>query len=493
MPNRSSGILLPISSIPSNYGIGTFGREAYNFIDFLKCSGQTYWQLLPMGSVSYGDSPYSSFSLYAGNPLYIDLDFLIEEGILSFQDCKCLLLDEENINYEKQFNYRYKILYKAYLCSKDKYYREIEEFRSNNYWTLEYSLFMALKYHFNQLPWYLWHEKIAMRSMEKLEYYKELLTEEIQYWSYLQYLFYKQYFNLKKYANTQGISIIGDLPIYAAEDSVEAWANRDVFVTDENNLISMVAGVPPDAFSDAGQLWGNPVYNWDYLKNTSYEWWINRLKWNFKLYDVIRIDHFRGFDEFWAVPGGSQNAINGKWIRAYGKAMFNQALKELDGLNIIAEDLGIITDSVRELRDYFNFPGMKVLQFAFDGSLDNPYLPNNYEKNSVAYTGTHDNDTLKGWFSKLETDAKLYVLSTLDIELDIEADKILDQIIERVLMSKANIAIIPLQDYLYLGSNARINTPATLGNNWSWRVKKELLNGEMAGKIRKLTEISERV
>ncbi len=486
MFDKSSGILLPISSLPSKYGIGTFGKEAYNFIDFLMLSGQKYWQLLPLGPTSFGDSPYSPFSVYAGNPYYIDLEILMESGLIKDEDCNILNSNDNYVDYEKQFYNRYKILYKAFINSSSKYNKEIIKFKTENQWVNDYSLFMALKYRSRQLPWYKWDEEIKDRKTENLKTKNEYLKEDIDFWVFLQYLFYEQYFKLKEYANLRGISIIGDMPIYVAEDSVEAWAFRDMFVIDENDKFTMVAGVPPDYFSTEGQLWGNPVYNWGYLKEKSYEWWIKRIKWSLKLYDIVRIDHFRGFDEYWAVPYGSENAIKGVWLTAYGKELFEKALEEIDNLNIIAEDLGIITDSVIKLKKEFDFPGMKVLQFAFDANPDNPHLPENYEENSIAYTGTHDNDTLRGWFKKLNNNEQQYVVKTLNI-IAKEDDEILDALIKSVLNSKANIVIIPLQDYMHLGSEARINTPSTLGGNWDWRVKREQLNAELAQKIKQMT------
>ncbi|WP_313339063.1 4-alpha-glucanotransferase [Sedimentibacter sp.] len=474
MFNRSSGILLPVSSLPSKYGIGTFGKAAYKFIDFLISFGQKYWQVLPLGPVSFGDSPYSTFSVYAGNPYYIDLEMLVEEGLIKGDDCELLNSDENYVDYEKQFNYRYKILFKAYKNSINKYYKEISTFKAENKWVNDYSLFMALKYKNNQQPWYKWNEHIKNRDVEILKGEEKNLSQEIDFWVFLQYLFYEQYFKLKEYANLKGVSIIGDMPIYAAEDSVEAWVNRRLFATDENINFTMVAGVPPDYFSSEGQLWGNPVYDWGYLKENSYKWWIDRIKWSLQLYDLVRIDHFRGFDEYWAVSYGSENAIKGKWYPAYGKELFNKALKEIGSLNIIAEDLGTITDNVIKLKEEFNFPGMRVLQFAFDGNPDNPHLPINYEENTIGYTDTHDNDTLKGWYNKLSKEKQQYVLKVLNIAAKKE-DEILDELIQSVINSKADIVIIPLQDYLHLGSGARINIPSTVGGNWTWRVKESQL------------------
>jgi len=477
MLERSSGILLPISSLPSRYGIGTLGKEAFDFVDFLHSCKQRYWQFLPMGPVSYGDSPYASFSIFAGNPYYIDLEALTEEGILLCEDCEVLNSDDEYVDYGKQFNQRYEILHRAFINSKQKYKHEIDEFVLNNQWVHDYSLFMALKYYNSQKPWHEWEEKVVERSSEEVERYRHILTEEIEFWTFLQYIYHAQYYKLKNYANSKGVLLIGDVPIYVAEDSVEAWTGQRLFM-------NLIAGVPPDAFSDEGQLWGNPVYNWGYLGGSSYVWRIKRLKWSLSLYDAVRIDHFRGFDEFWAVERGSENAVDGKWLPADGMGLFSHAVNEIKNLNIIAEDLGIITDSVVRLRKEFNFPGMKILQFAFDGNPENPYLTENYEENSVAYTGTHDNDTLKGWYEKLDEGTKKYVLESLSVDGQRDTDSIICSMIERVLASKSRLSIIPMQDYLCLDSEARINTPSTLGGNWTWRLKKEMVTQELANKIK---------
>lgn len=490
MYNRSSGILLPISSLPSKYGIGTFGKEAFEFVDFLHKAGQKFWQILPIGPVSYGDSPYSPFSVYAGNPYYIDLDSLIEKGVLENRQTSVFLHDDCYIDYEKQFNNRYELLRKAYDNSDGKYNSIIEKFKIDNNWVCNYALFMALKYKNNQKPWYKWDALEAKRDERTIDNAIEELKEEINYWVFLQYLFYEQYFKLKDYANHKGIKIIGDLPIYAAEDSVDVWANNEIFMMDGNKSPIMVAGVPPDNFSDEGQLWGNPVYNWGYLKETHYQWWINRIKWSFELYDAVRIDHFRGFDEFWAVKYGLLNAIKGKWLPAYGNDLFDNVKLILGDLNIIAEDLGIITESVIKLKHNAGFPGMKIIQFAFDENLNNPYLPKNYEENCVAYTGTHDNDTLKGWFDSLDSDKKDEVRKSLNI---IDTNNINYNIIKVLYDSKANICIIPLQDFLSIGSEGRINTPSTLGGNWTWRVKKYLLTEELANKIKNMVTESNRI
>ena len=490
MYNRSSGILLPISSLPSKYGIGTFGREAYEFVDFLQKSGQKFWQILPIGPISYGDSPYSPFSVHAGNPYYIDLELIIEEGLLSKEDCKILYNYEEHIDYEKQFYNRYKLLKKAYENSKGKYNHNIEIYKKENNWVCNYALFMALKYKNNQLPWHKWDTLEAKRNKCTINIAKTELKDEINFWIFLQYLFYEQYFKLREYANSMGIKIIGDMPIYAAEDSADVWANSNIFLMDGNKVPTMIAGVPPDSFSKEGQLWGNPVYDWGYLKKNSYQWWIERIKWSFKLYDVVRIDHFRGFDEFWAVSYGSLNAIKGQWLPAYGSELFDQVKLIFGDLNIIAEDLGVITNSVLELKNNAGFPGMKILQFAFDENIDNPYLPLNYEENCVAYTGTHDNDTLKGWFDSLVDNKKEEVIKRLNIK---ETNNINYSVIKVLYESKASICIIPLQDFLCIGVEGRINTPSTLGNNWTWRLNKKSLTDELANKIKLMVSNSHRI
>ena len=494
MLNRNSGILLPVFSLPSKYGIGTFGKEAYKFIDFLHSAGQTYWQILPLGHTSYGDSPYSPFSVFAGNPYFIDLEILLEEGFIEVKDLANLDFgnNDECINYKKLFDNRYEILGKAY--ENKAYDYDLTSFKEENPWVEDYALFMSLKYKNNHLPWYKWDEKLIKRDILDVQKVKEDLRDEINFWVFLQYLFFKQYFKMKEYANKLGISIIGDIPIYVAEDSVDLWVESKLFMLEENNIPTFVAGVPPDDFSDKGQLWGNPVYNWEYLKVSEYDWWIRRISFSCKLYDVVRIDHFRGFDEFWAVPYGSENAINGSWLPAYGKELFQKVNEKLGDVNIIAEDLGIITDSVIELKKDLGYPGMKVLQFAFDGNPNNPYLPENYQENSVAYTGTHDNDTLKGWYEKLNVDEKQYVLKSLNIkEFNDDSDKSSDiddlnfliyELIKSIYKSKANICIVPLQDFICLGSEARINTPSTLGKNWSWRLKNSVITNEFAKKIK---------
>lgn len=493
MFNRNAGILLPISSLPSKYGIGTFGKQAYNFIDFLCNSGQTFWQILPMGPISFGDSPYQSFSAYAGNPYYIDLQLLVEENLVNSSNLDATDFGQikEYIDYEKLYNNRFIILKDAYCNFIENKNQEFESFKDKNKsWLVDYSLFMALKYENNNLPYYEWDYNLVNREQQIIQNSKQRLKTEIDFWMFLQYIFFKQYLNLKKYANSKGIYIIGDMPIYVAHDSVDTWVNSDVFLLDKNKTPLFVAGVPPDDFSENGQLWGNVVYDWDYLKKTNYQWWINRIEYSFKLYDVVRIDHFRGFDEFFCIPYGSQDAKNGKWMKAEGRELFSIVKQKMKDLKIIAEDLGVITQSVRDLIEYTNFTGMKVLQFAFDNDLNNPYLPFNYQVNSVCYTGTHDNDTLKGWFENLIIQDKLNVLKTLNIQ---DSNNINYDIIKSLYNSKSNLCIIPLQDFLCIGSKGRINTPSTMGGNWTFRIDEKHLTRKLSHRIKSMVISSDRL
>jgi 4-alpha-glucanotransferase len=495
MFKRSLGILLPISSLPSKYGIGTLGREAYNFIDFLEKSGLKYWQVLPLGPVSYGDSPYSSFSSFAGNPCLIDLEMFVCEGIVDEDELNDLIPhNDEHVDYELQFNKRYDVLRIIYENKKTTYGERISNFKNDNKWAEDYGLFMSLKYKNNQLPWYEWDSDLAGRKIEEIVVAKDLLREEIEFWIFLQLVFYNQYSLLKKHAKEKGISIIGDIPIYAAMDSADVWCNQEIFMLDEKFMPILAAGVPPDSFSAEGQLWGNPVYNWEKLRKTNYSWWIERIKFSLKQYNAVRIDHFRGFDEFYAVPWGNKDAVNGRWMKSYGRELFQVLGEQFGNVDIIAEDLGIITESVIKLKEETSFPGMKVLQFAFDRNPLNPYLPLNYEENCVAYTGTHDNDTLKGWLEKLHESTIDYVIKSLGINGDdfTDTNDLIYEIIDILCQSRASLCIVPLQDFLCLGSEARMNTPSTLGNNWTWRFKNEMLTDNLSKKIKAIAVKTER-
>jgi 4-alpha-glucanotransferase len=478
-----------ITSLPSSYGIGTLGKEAYEFVDFLVKAGQKFWQILPIGPTGAGDSPYQSFSAFAGNPYFIDFDMLAQDGLLKKDNYNKADFGDnvEKVNYEKIFNNKMPILKIAFENSKIKYKEEIKNFRCENKdWIEDYALYMAIKSKFNLKPWQLWDDDIKLREKKALSFYKGELKEEVDYWTFLQYIFFRQWTALKNYANTNGIKIIGDIPIYVAEDSSDTWANSEVFLLDENKKPIVVSGCPPDYFSDTGQLWGNPIYNWDYGEKSGFSWWIERIKRNVELYDVIRIDHFRGFESFWQVPYGEETAVNGKWVKGPGIKMFNAVKESLGEVDIIAEDLGYLTKEVIDFRITCGYPGMKVLEFAFNHEEESEYLPHNYDKNCVVYIGTHDNETIMQWFEnnkKGETDfAKKYFRLN-------KRGGYNWGFIKGTLSSVAVLAIIQLQDYLGLGSEARMNIPSTLGGNWQWRVKKENLTYKLAKKINRITKL----
>jgi len=420
MNKRGSGILLHITSLPSPYGIGAFGKEAYEFVDFLKEAGQSYWQILPLGMTSFGDSPYQSFSAYAGNPYFIDLNILIEAGCLKEDELIDIDFgdDEDEVDYEKVFLNRMPILRSAYRRAIKEKRDEIVAFKEENIdWIDDYSLYMTAKTDHDLKSWQEWDEDIKLRKPEAIKYYRNNFEDEINFWVYLQYEFFKQWNSLKKYANDNGIEIIGDIPIYVAEDSADVWANSNLFLLDEELRPTKVAGCPPDAFSETGQLWGNPIYDWDAMEESEFDWWIKRIEANYRLYDIIRIDHFRGFESYWQVPYGDKTAIDGEWIKGPGMKLFNAIKNKLGDISVIAEDLGFLTDEVLKFREESGFPGMKVLQFAFDTREESDYLPHNYDKNCVVYTGTHDNDTADGWFGNAnEDDVELsikYLLSSI--------------------------------------------------------------------------------
>ena len=485
---RKSGILLPVSSLPSAYGIGCFSGEAYEFIDKLKAAGQSYWQILPLGPTSYGDSPYQSFSSFAGNPYFISLDDLVEDGYLTREDCtSCDFGDnEEYVDYEKLYKNRFILLRKAYENSHIKDNVEFQSFvLENKGWLDNYALYMAVKTHFNNTCWVEWDEDIKLRKPEALKKYQKEYADEVEFYQFQQYLFAKQWKALKAYANQNGIKIIGDIPIYVAFDSSDAWANPELFQFDENCNPIAVAGCPPDGFSATGQLWGNPLYRWDYHRNTGYQWWISRLSYVFRLYDVVRIDHFRGFDEYFSIPYGAENAIGGHWEKGPGIDLFRKVEQALGWKQVIAEDLGYVTDSVRQLVHDSGFPGMKVLEFAFDSrdsGCANDYLPHNYPENSVAYTGTHDNETIAGWWKSIM--AKERKLARDYLCDNYTPDKELHKcFISLVMRSSAKLCVIPMQDYMGLDNSCRMNQPSTVGKNWKWRIRKRELTVKLQKEI----------
>ncbi len=485
---RSSGIIMHISSLDEEYGIGSFGKRAYDFADFLKKSGQTYWQILPLGPTSYGDSPYQSFSAFAGNPYFIDLDTLESEGLLLKEEYKDVDFGAgDSIDYEKLFNERNTILLLAYQRSKGKYDSEIEEFKKQNeIWIEDYALYMAIKYEMGLKSWQEWDQDIKIRDPKAVAHYKDKLEDEINYWIFVQYEFYKQWNSLKTYVNNLGIEFIGDIPIYVSGDSSDAWVNSKLFKLDENKNPIVVAGCPPDAFSEDGQLWGNPIYDWDYIESTGYKWWIERLEASLKLYDVVRIDHFRGFEAYWEIPAKDDTARNGKWVKGPGIKLFEAVKEKLGDINVIAEDLGFLTDEVLQFRDDTGYPGMKILQFAFDTREESDYLPHNYNKNCIVYTGTHDNDTVMGWF---DTTGNKEDVENAKLYLKLDSNEGYHWgFIRGAWSSVANVAIAQMQDFLGLGNESRMNLPSTLGGNWQWRIAEGELTDELADKIYNLTK-----
>lgn len=488
---RRNGMLLPIASLPSPYGIGGFSKEAYEFIDLLEETGQKLWQILPLGPTSYGDSPYQSFSTFAGNPYFIDLDTLAEKGWLTKEACEASDYgdNESYIDYGRIYHSRFVLLKQAFLNSDILSDEKFTEFcKANQHWLPDYALYMALKNQNDGKSWIEWEEEICLRKPEAVEYYKKELEEECNFYEFLQYEFHEQWTKVKEYAHEKGIQIVGDVPIYVAFDSADTWANPELFQLDEKNLPLGVAGCPPDAFSATGQLWGNPLYNWAYHKKTGYDWWLKRIAYCFDLYDIVRIDHFRGFDEYYSIPYGDETAVNGHWEKGPGMDLFNTVKEKLGELDIIAEDLGFLTESVFQLLKDSGYPGMKVLQFAFDPSEDSDYLTYKYQRNCVVYTGTHDNDTTAGWFEKLSDGDKEVALRYMNSFYTPKEEQHWD-LIALAMRSTADTCIIPVQDFLGLGSEARINMPSTLGDNWKWRMTKGAFSEELKEKIRRMTKL----
>ena len=488
---RRNGMLLPIASLPSPYGIGGFSKEAYEFIDLLEETGQKLWQILPLGPTSYGDSPYQSFSTFAGNPYFIDLDTLVEKGWLTKEACEASDYgdNESYIDYGRIYNSRFVLLKQAFLNSDVLSDEKFAEFcKANQHWLPDYALYMALKNQNDGKSWIEWEEEIRLRKPEAVEYYKKELKEECNFYGFLQYEFHEQWTKVKEYAHEKGIQIVGDVPIYVAFDSADTWANPELFQLDEKNLPLGVAGCPPDAFSATGQLWGNPLYNWAYHKKTGYDWWLKRIAYCFDLYDIVRIDHFRGFDEYYSIPYGDETAVNGHWEKGPGMDLFDTVKEKLGELDIIAEDLGFLTESVFQLLKDSGYPGMKVLQFAFDPSEDSDYLTYKYQRNCVVYTGTHDNDTTAGWFEKLSDGDREVALRYMNSFYTPKEEQHWD-LIALAMRSTADTCIIPVQDFLGLGSEARINMPSTLGDNWKWRMTKGAFSEELKEKIRRMTKL----
>ncbi len=488
---RSSGILLHITSLPGKYGIGTMGKEARHFVDFLVASGQKLWQILPLGHTGYGDSPYQCFSAFAGNPLIIDLETLCEDGLLLEKELPAPGdFPEDWVDYGKVFHYKYKLLEKAYARFQKDQHKEIrrqfESFcASNKDWLDDYAFFMALKIHHGGKAWTEWDKQIKMRQKGAVQRYREHLSGSIGFYRFLQFVFYQQWLELKAYANSNKIEVIGDLPLYVAFDSADAWANPELFDFDKSLNPRTVAGVPPDYFSETGQLWGNPIYDWKYLEEHGFQWWIDRVKANFLLYDILRIDHFRGLAAYWAVPSAEKTAINGQWIEAPGEAMLQAVYKALGEKPIIAENLGVITPDVEEMREKFRMPGMKILQFAFDSGEENEFIPHTYDKNSVVYTGTHDNNTTVGWFKHSPAADKQLMRDYFCLN---EKDPAWS-FIRLAWSTVSDIAIAPMQDILRLGEEARMNFPGKAPGYWKWRYRADRLTGQHAEDLLKLTRV----
>ena len=483
--DRASGILLPISALPSPYGIGTLGKAAYAFADFLHAAGQRYWQLLPLGPTSYGDSPYQSFSTFAGNPYFIDLDLLAEEGLLDKEDLAAADWgnDPRYVDYGKIYEVRFDLLRRAFLRGRERDREAVERFQAENPWLKNYALYMAVKAHFGMKSWLEWpDEAIRVRAPEAVARYEKELAEDVAFYTYLQYLFFKQWGELREYIHSLGIRIIGDLPIYVAMDSADVWAEPEFFQLGEGNIPTEVSGVPPDYFSADGQLWGNPLYDYDRMRQDGFGWWIRRVEGASRLFDVIRIDHFRGLESYWAVPYGAETAREGRWRKGPGMDLVGVLTQWFHGLDIIAEDLGFLTPEVHQLLRDSGLPGMKVLEFAFDAREPSNYLPHTYERNCVCYVGTHDNETVMQWREQADRADVTFARKYLGLN---EAEGFHWGMIRGGMSSVADTFVAQMQDYLGLGAEGRMNTPGTLGNNWRWRLLPGEASPALARKIRR--------
>ncbi len=489
--HRKSGILVHPTSFPGPYGIGDLGDSAFRFIDFLIDSDQELWQVLPIGPTGYGDSPYQAFSSFAGQPLIISPDKLIKMGLLNTDELALQVWNPEVIDYGPAIKYKTNLLQKAFAnFNKSNNKSTHKQFKNfcikHKDWLANYALFMAVKDFHDGVMWTEWEKEIAFPSQAAINKWNRKLEVEIKYYKFIQFIFFKQWFELKKYANDRGISIIGDIPIFVAFDSSDVWANKDLFFLDSKGYPTIVAGVPPDYFSETGQLWGNPLYDWTANKKTNYNWWIKRISSNLEFVDFLRIDHFRGFEAYWSIPYGAKTAIDGEWKTGPGHDIFIALEAELGkNLPIIAEDLGVITPEVEALRDDFNFPGMKILQFAFENIEENNFLPHNYTPNSICYTGTHDNDTTLGWYLKAISKSQDRVRRYMNTD----ANDVCWDFIRTCFGSVSTMAVVPLQDIFSYDSWARTNTPGVAANNWKWRFKDNMLNEHYIGKLRYVTKL----
>ena len=493
---RSSGILMHISSLPSPYGIGTFGQAAYDFVDQLARAGQRYWQVLPLGPTSYGDSPYQSFSAFAGNPYFIDLDALCNEGLLDrdWIDSIQWSYGERQVDYGTIFVQRFPVLRAVFSRAKENWDRmqALDRFAAENAdWLNDYALFMALKDENGGVAWENWPYDVRMREEGALWQARERLADSMRFYQFLQYLFYQQWTNLRAYANERGIKIVGDLPIYVPLDSADVWSAPQEFQLDEQRRPRCVAGVPPDYFSADGQLWGNPIYDWDYMKQTGYAWWMRRMRSACTLFDCVRIDHFRGLSSYWSVEAGAKTARDGEWVKGPGADFVDLLKAEFPAFEIIAEDLGFLTNEVRELLDGSGFPGMKVLQFAFDAREPSNYLPHTYGRHCVCYAGTHDNTTVASWFGEANPEDAAFSVRYLGLN---DQEGYVWGMLRGGMGSVADLFIAQVQDYLALGKEARMNIPGTLGgNNWKWRLLPGEITDELIEKINTMTKMYGRV
>ena len=479
MTNRKSGILLHITSLPGQEGVGTLGKEAYAFVDFLEESGQKLWQILPLGPVGAGNSPYQCYSAFAGNPVLIDLELLLEEDLLNVADFQTLpSFKKTKVEFDKVSTWKSSMLKKAFQQFqenkfdhfRDEYYHFLDE---HSWWLNDYALFISAREYFGGLHWSEWDRGIKFREPEAVTNLSEKLEQQIAFEKFVQFMFFRQWHRLKRYANDNGIQIVGDVPLYVSGDSSDVWTNTDIFLLDDELNPADVGGVPPDYFSETGQLWGNPVFNWQRLKERNYDWWMARLHFNLNMFNLVRIDHFRGLESFWSVPADEETAINGRWVPAHGYEMLSLIKSQVGVLPFITEDLGIITPDVDLLRERFNLPGMKVLQFAFTTDATNRDLPHNYERNYVVYSGTHDNNTSLGWLNAVEGEEKKLV------EKYVSKENATRHIMEMALASVADTAILPMQDVLELDEKSRMNTPGTANGNWGWRFQwKQLKEGQ---------------
>ena len=487
---RSSGILMPISSLPSPHGIGTLGAEARKFVDFLAAAGQSWWQILPVSPTSYGDSPYQSFSAYAGNPYFIDLDLLCEDGLLTPEEVNAVNwgADPARVDYSAIYNGRFPLLH---LAMERGWERDVDKVKSfsvqSDTWLPDYALFMALKRHFGMKSWTEWpDEDIRLRRPEAVQHYQKELADDIRLFSYIQYLFFRQWEALRAYAHEKGIGIIGDLPIYVAMDSADVWADPRAFQLDERNVPAEVAGVPPDYFTADGQLWGNPLYDWDAMKADGYSWWVRRIAGASRLYDILRIDHFRGLESYWAVPYGETTAKIGHWVKGPGMDLIGVLTEKFPNIQFIAEDLGYLTPEVRQLLADSGLPGMKILQFAFDSREAANYLPHTYPRHCVCYAGTHDNSTLMGW----KNDAAPADIAAAREYLGLNEEEGFHWgILRGGQSSVADLFVAQMQDYLGLGSEARMNTPGILGGNWQWRMLPGQITEDLTKRIARMTSL----